>query len=442
MSDFSAEKYATAKKVVSRKTFERTLIIIMNNLNKNPFENALSQLGRAAKVKNFNKEFLAQLMRPNREIQISIPVKMDNGSLEIFEGYRVQYNNARGPYKGGIRYHPLAEINEVRALAFWMALKCAVVNIPMGGGKGGITVDPKKLSKNELEKLSRGWVKLMAGVIGPKIDVPAPDVNTTPEIMSWMSNEFEKITGDKTKATFTGKPIVGGGSEGRGPATGLGGYYVFKVIAEKINLPKSCKIAIQGFGNVGGNAAEILSKAGHTIIALSDSKGAIFKEDGIDIKALNEYKKQNGKIEDFPGSKNITNEELLILECDVLIPAALENQITEKNANKIKTKFIMELANGPTTPLADDILFKRGIPVAPDILANAGGVTVSTFEWEQNLKGEHWTEADVFSKLEKIMEKETNNIFKRSKEMNTDIRRAAFIVALERIAEKMGYLVK
>lgn len=407
--------------------------------NKNPFENALSQLERAAEVKNFNKEFMARLMKPEREIQISIPVKMDDGSLQIFEGYRVQYNNALGPYKGGIRYHPDTEINEVRALAFWMTLKCAVANIPMGGGKGGITVDPKKLSKKELEKLSRGWVKLMAGVIGPKIDVPAPDVNTTPEIMSWMADEFEKITGDKTKATFTGKPISDGGSEGRGVATGLGGFYVFEIMREKLKLPNSCKIAIQGFGNVGGNAAEILSNNGHKIIALSDSKGAIMKQDGIDIKALNEYKKQNGKIENFPGSKNITNEELLTLECDVLIPAALENQITEKNANQIKTKLILELANGPTTPEADDILLKMGIPVAPDILANAGGVTVSYFEWEQNLKGEHWSEADVFAKLEKIMKEEANNIFKRSKEMNTDLRRAAFIVALERISEKMGY---
>lgn len=408
-------------------------------LNKNPFENAISQLERAAKVKTFNKEFLARLAKPEREIQISIPVKMDDGKLEIFEGYRVQYNNARGPYKGGIRYHPNTEINEVRALAFWMTLKCAVANIPMGGSKGGITVDPKKLSKDELEKLSRGWVRMIVKDIGPQIDVPAPDVNTTPEIMAWMADEYTKITGDKTGATFTGKPISLGGSEGRGIATGLGGFYVFEVIAEKIKLPKSCKIVIQGFGNVGGNAAEILFKKGHIIIAISDSKGAIYKEDGIDIEALNEYKKQNKKIEDFPGSKNISNAELLTLECDVLIPAALENQITENNADQIKTKLILELANGPTTPEADDILFRRGIPVVPDILANAGGVTVSTFEWEQNLKAEHWNEIDVFAKLEKIIKEEANNIFKRSKEMNTDMRRTAFVIALERISEKMGY---
>lgn len=404
----------------------------------NPFQNALSQLERANKVKNFNPEFLARLHQPNRELHIAIPVQMDDGSLRIFEGYRVQYNNARGPYKGGIRYHQDTEINEVKALAFWMALKCAVANIPMGGGKGGITVNPKELSKNELENLSRGWVKLMAPVIGPQSDVPAPDVNTTPEIMSWMVDEYSKITGDKTNATFTGKPIEVGGSEGRGPATGLGGFYTFKVMQEKLNLPTSCTVVIQGFGNVGGNAAEILANDGHKIIALSDSKSAIVKDDtstSFDIQKLNEYKKVNGKIEGFEGSHTITNAELLELECDVLIPAALENQITEKNANNIKAKLVMELANGPTTPEADDILYARGIPVIPDILANAGGVTVSTFEWEQNLKGEHWSEADVFAKLKKIMDEETNNIYTRSLALSTDLRRTAFIIALERIEQ-------
>jgi glutamate dehydrogenase/leucine dehydrogenase len=401
----------------------------------NPFQNALSQLARANAVRPFSSEFMARLSNPNREVHISIPVKMDDGTLKIFEGYRVQYNNARGPYKGGIRFHQDTEINEVKALAFWMALKCAVANIPMGGGKGGITVDPKQLTKTELENLSRGWVKLMAPVIGPQVDVPAPDVNTTPEIMGWMVDEYSKITGDKTNATFTGKPIAVGGSEGRGPATGLGGFYTFKVMQEKLGLPASCTIVIQGFGNVGGNAAEILQKDGHKIIALSDSKGAIVNENGIDIKALNEYKKENKKIGGFPGSREITNAELLLLPCDVLIPSALENQITESNANQVQAKLVMELANGPTTPEADDILYSRGIPVIPDILANAGGVTVSTFEWEQNLIGEHWTEINVFLKLKKIMEEETNLIYNRSKELNTDLRRTAFIVALERIEQ-------
>lgn len=401
----------------------------------NPFQNALSQLDRATKVKQFSKEFLSRLQQPNREIRIAIPVTMDDGTLSIFEGYRVQYNNARGPYKGGIRYHQDTDINEVKALAFWMALKCAVANIPMGGGKGGITVDPKKLSKSELERLSRGWIRGMAPVIGPKVDVPAPDVNTTPEIMSWMVDEYTKITGDTTNAVITGKPIEVGGSEGRGPATGLGGFYVFDTIRKKMAMPESCKIVIQGFGNVGGNAADILSKHGHVVIALSDSKGAIYKEDGIDIKLLNEYKKEHGQISGFPGSKMITNEELLLLPCDVLIPAALENQITETNASQIQAKLIIELANGPTTPEADDILFAKNIPVVPDILANAGGVTVSTFEWEQNIKGEHWNEEDVFSKLKKIMDEETEIIWNRASELKTDIRRTAFIVALERIEQ-------
>lgn len=402
----------------------------------NPFQNAMAQLERATRVQSFNKEFLSRLAQPEREIHISIPVTMDDGTLKVFEGYRVEYNSARGPYKGGIRYHQDTEINEVKALAFWMALKCAVANIPMGGGKGGITVNPKELSKTELEKLSRGWAKMMAPNIGPMVDVPAPDVNTTPEIMAWMNDEYMTITGEKTGATFTGKPLDKGGSAGRGPATGLGGFYTFKVMQEKLNLPASCTVVIQGFGNVGGNAAEILANDGHKIIALSDSKSAIVKEDtssGFDIAALNEYKKANRQIEGFPGSRTITNEELLELACDVLIPAALENQITEKNAENINARLVVELANGPTTPEADDILLARGIPVVPDILANAGGVTVSTFEWEQNLKGEKWTEEEVFAKLKKIMEEETNLIYQKSLDLSTDIRRAAFIVALERI---------
>ena len=399
----------------------------------NPFENALQQLNRANSVQSFNPEFLKRFDNPNREVRISIPVTMDDGHLEIFEGYRVQYNNARGPYKGGIRFHQDTDINEVKALAFWMTLKCAVVDIPMGGGKGGITVDPKKLSKVELEKLSRGWIKGMAQVIGPQIDVPAPDVNTTPEIMSWMVDEYEKITGDKTGAVITGKPIENGGSVGRGVATGLGGFYVFNNLREKLELPSSCTVVIQGFGNVGGHAADIFTNNGHKVIALSDSKGAIYKEDGFVISEVNNYKKEHGTIVGFEGSKTITNDELLELECDVLIPSALENQITEKNANNIKAKVVIELANGPTTTLADDILFSKGIAVIPDILANAGGVTVSTFEWEQNLKNEHWSEEQVLEKLKTIMDTQSDIVFDKAESLHTDMRRAAFIVALERI---------
>ncbi|HWA32238.1 MAG TPA: Glu/Leu/Phe/Val dehydrogenase, partial [Candidatus Paceibacterota bacterium] len=316
----------------------------------NPFQNAMEQLDKVAKVKDFGDEFFSRLREPDRDISISIPVKMDDGRTEVFEGYRVEYNNSRGPYKGGIRYHPETEINEVKALAFWMSIKCAVADIPMGGGKGGITVDPKKLSKGELERLSRGWVRRLADILGPKKDVPAPDVNTTPEIMDWMADEYEKITGDKTRATFTGKPVGKGGSEGRGAATGLGGFYVFDALREKLGLPEKCSVVVQGFGNVGLNAAEIFEKHGHKIVAASDSKGGVYNEAGLDVAKLAEHKKSAGTLAGFPGAKYITNEELLETECDVLIPAAFENVVTGENAGKLRAKAVLELANGPLTP--------------------------------------------------------------------------------------------
>ena len=403
----------------------------------NAFQNGMEQLDKVTKLKDFGDDFINKLKQPNRDIRISIPVKMDNGNTKIFEGYRVEYNNVRGPYKGGIRYHKDTEINEVKALAFWMTIKCAVAGIPMGGGKGGITVDPKNLSKGELERLSRGWVQKLSDILGPKKDVPAPDVNTTPEIMAWMSDEYEKITGDKTRATFTGKPIEKGGSEGRGGATGLGGFYVFDSLKTQLGLPEKCKVAIQGFGNVGFNAAEIFIKNGHSLVAISDSKGGVYNENGLDLEKLTEHKKSTGSLADFPNSKNITNEDLLEITCDVLIPAAFENQITKENADKIKAKVILELANGPITPEADEILFKKNIPVIPDVLANSGGVTVSYFEWDQNLKGEHWSEQEVFDKLRPMMHDSAQKTFEKSKEFNTDLRRGAFILALERIKEKM-----
>lgn len=404
---------------------------------KNPFDNALAQLDKVSKLGNFGEEFLARMSVPNREVRISIPVVMDNGTTKIFEGYRVEYNNALGPYKGGIRYHQDTDIGEVKALAFWMALKCAVAGIPMGGGKGGVTVDPRNLSKSELEKLSRGWIRGMSDILGPHKDVPAPDVNTTPEIMDWMADEYEKITGDKTRAVITGKPVGKGGSEGRGIATAQGGFYVFETLKKKLNLDKPLTVVIQGLGNVGGNAAQIWSAAGHKIIAVSDSSGGVYNPNGLDITRLFEYKKNTGSLAGFPDSKAVTNEELLVLSCDLLIPSALENQITEKNANDIKAKVILELANGPTTPEADEILFKKNIPIIPDILANAGGVTVSYFEWDQNLKGEQWSEKEVLSKLEPLMADASKKVFAKAKESNTDMRRGAFIVALEKIKAKM-----
>lgn len=397
----------------------------------------MSQLDKVAKIKNFDNEFITRLRQPDRDIRISIPIKMDNGSLKVFEGYRVEYNNTLGPYKGGIRYHQETEINEVKALAFWMTLKCAVVGIPMGGGKGGITVNPKELSKGELERLSRGWVQKLSDILGPKKDVPAPDVNTTPEMMAWMNDEYQKITGDKTGAMITGKPIEKGGSEGRETATAQGSFFVFEAFKKELDLPTKCKIVIQGFGNTGSNAAFIWNKVGHDIIAISDSKNGIYNKDGLDIEKLIKHKKNTGSLSGFENAKEITNEELLEIECDLLIPAAFENQITNNNADKIKAKAILELANGPITPEADEILFKKGIPIIPDILANSGGVTVSYFEWDQNLKGEHWSEKEVFDKLQPMLEDSAKKIIKKTKELNTDFRRGAFILALERIKNKM-----
>lgn len=403
----------------------------------NPFQNAIIQLNKVAKLKNLDQEFVARMSVPNRDIRISIPVKMDDGTTKIFEGYRVEYNNALGPYKGGIRFHPETEINEVKALAFWMAIKCAVAGIPMGGGKGGVTVDPKILSKSELERLSRGWMKALADILGPKKDVPAPDVNTTPEIMAWMADEYTKITGDNSGAVITGKPLDKGGSEGRGTATAQGGFFVFEALKNNLGLPEKCKVAIQGFGNAGMYAADIWEKAGHSIVAVSDSKSGVYNENGLNVDELINYKKENGNFSSFPNGKEITNKELLEINCDLLIPAAFENQITEVNAPSVKAKVILELANGPTTPNADDILKARGINVVPDVLANSGGVTVSYFEWDQNLKGEHWSEEEVFDKLNPILRDSSLKIYNIMKENNTDFRNAAFILALERIKEKM-----
>jgi glutamate dehydrogenase/leucine dehydrogenase len=389
----------------------------------NPYANALSQLARANAVSPASERLLKRLENPEREIHIAIPVMMDSGEEKIFHGYRVQYNSVRGPYKGGIRYHEETNIDEVKALAFWMSLKCAIANIPMGGGKGGITVNPKELSKTELENLSRGWVRGLYDAIGPKKDVPAPDVNTTPEIMDWMADEYEKLTGEKTRATFTGKPLGKGGSEGRTAATGLGGFFAWD--------------ALQGFGNVGSFAAETFENNGHKIVALSDSKSAIYNENGISLTEASEWKKENGSLASMPGTVSISAEALLELAVDVLIPAALENQITEDNAARIQAKCILELANGPTTPEADDILLSKNIPVIPDILANAGGVTVSTYEWEQNLKGEHWTEDQVNKKMEDNQRAQSQAVYEKAKSLNTDMRRAAFIIAMERIEAEL-----
>ncbi len=403
----------------------------------NPFESAQRQLHLAAHGSDFPNELIERLSRAEREITVTIPLTMDDGSTRFFEGYRVQHCSLRGPYKGGIRFHPEANLDEVRALALWMTMKTAVADILMGGGKGGVVVDPDMLSSAELERLSRGFVRALYRDLGPQVDVPAPDVNTTPEIMSWMVDEYEKLTGDTSRAAFTGKPVKEGGSEGRGVATGQGGYYVFEALREKLNLAGSVSVAVQGMGNVGGHAARIFVNHSHKVVAMSDSKDAIYNEEGLDPEAVERYKAEHRSLKGFPNVKMLTNAELLELPVDVLVPAALENQLTEENAPHVQAKMVLELANGPTTPEADDILWKRGVKVVPDILANAGGVVVSTLEWEQNIKGEHWSEEEVLKRLRETLVSQADNIYGNAEVLGVTMRIAAFKVALERLALKL-----
>ena len=358
----------------------------------NPFQNALKQLQNAADTFEVKQEILEQLRLPERLLQVSLPVRMDDGKVKVFEAYRVQYNGARGPYKGGIRFHPQADLAEVKALAFWMTFKCAVVGIPFGGAKGGIRVDPKKLSEGELERLSRAFARALAEFIGPDLDIPAPDVYTTPQIMAWIMDEYSQIHGSYQPAVITGKPVAAGGSRGRDIATAQGGFYVLKSLAAKLRLPvRKTRVVIQGFGNAGAVMTRLLSEAGYRVVAVSDSKGGIYDPEGLPYGPVAEHKRHTGTVQNFKGAHNITNEKLLELPCDVLIPAALENQITEKNAGRIKARAVLELANGPTTPEADEKLSRKQIIVVPDILANAGGVTVSYFEWVQNRQGDYWS---------------------------------------------------
>ncbi|MFH0818455.1 MAG: Glu/Leu/Phe/Val dehydrogenase [Patescibacteria group bacterium] len=404
----------------------------------NPFKNALAQLKKAADLMDLDPEVYARLQKPKKEIHVSIPVRMDDGSLKVYEGYRVQYDNTRGPNKGGIRFHPDTDINEVKALSFWMTFKCATVGIPMGGGKGGVTVNPKELSQTELERLSRGFIRALSRDLGPAIDVPAPDVYTTPQIMTWMMDEYFMLNnGEYAPAIITGKPLAVGGSEGRGYSTAQGGVYVTLELAKKMKLKKGSSVVIQGFGNAGSYMAKILHKKGYKIIAVSDSKGGILDPKGLDPVKVEEHKKKNGSVQDYAGSKNITNKQILEVKCDILIPAALENVITKENAGKVKARAVVELANGPTTPEADEIFAKKKILLAPDILANAGGVTVSYFEGVQNTYNYYWSEAEVLAKLEPIMVNNFNAIWKLHEKYNCDLRTAAYILATGRIADAM-----
>jgi len=410
---------------------------------KDLFEDALSRLDTAAPYAKIDPEILETMRFPKSVLQVSIPVRMDDGSLRIFQGYRVRYDDTRGPAKGGIRYHPDVNLSEIKALAFWMACKCAVVNIPFGGGKGGVIVDPHTLSRAELERLSRGFIQRIAPFIGPDVDVPAPDVYTTPTIMAWMMDEYSNIVRKRTPAVITGKPIAVGGSLGRDDATGRGAYYCIKQIeAIRRWKPNSIRVAVQGFGNAGQHVARLLHNDGYRIVAISDSKGGIYSRHAFDVPSLIKEKVSTGRLRpvycqgddcEEVEADRITNEQLLELDVDLLLPSALENVITQENAPRIKAPVIAELANGPTTPEADEVLRKKGTLVVPDILANAGGVTVSYFEWVQNRAGFYWKEEEVHERLHEIMSREFDNVYDLADQHGIDMRTAAYALALRRI---------
>lgn len=404
----------------------------------NPFQNALAQLNKAAGLMKLDSDAKAVLSAPKRLLTVSIPVKMDSGEVRVFTGYRSQYNDALGPFKGGIRYHWNVSEDEVKALSLWMTMKCAVVGLPLGGGKGGIIVNPKELSEGELERLSRGYIRAIYKYVGPIQDVPAPDVYTNGQIMSWMLDEYEKIVGEKAPGMITGKPLALGGSRGRDKATAQGGVFVLLEAVQKMGWKISeTTVAIQGFGNAGAHMAELLSAEGFKIVATSDSKGGIKSEQTLDVAALDAHKAKTGSVIGFAGTEQITNEELLELPVDILVPAALENQITQDNASRVKAKMIVELANGPTTPEADAVLFKNGVVVVPDILANAGGVTVSYFEQVQNAANYYWTDEEVAAKLATIMIQAFGEVWEVKEKYQTDMRTAAFVSALGRVSAAM-----
>ena len=401
----------------------------------NSFRIAMRQFDTAAEKYGLEPGLREVLRRPRRALSLSLPVKMDNGTIQVFEGFRVQHSNARGPCKGGIRYHPDVTIDEVKALASWMTWKCATVNIPFGGAKGGIACDPKHLSKSELERLTRRYAYEISPIIGPDRDIPAPDVYTDSQVMAWIMDTYSMTHGTSSPGVVTGKPTFLGGSFGRNEATARGCVFVIRAACNVLNIKvEGATAAIQGFGNAGSIAAELLARDGVRVIAVSDSKGSILNPAGFDLAALAAHKANSGSVVNFPGAENIDTEQLLELNVDILIPAALENQITLDNANRIHARIVAEAANGPTTPDADQVLHNKGIMVLPDILANAGGVTVSYFEWVQDLQELFWDEDDVNRRLEKIMVKAFDDVHWMAKKYNTDMRTGAYILAIDRVA--------
>ena len=403
----------------------------------NPYQMALKQLDQTAKIIELDPGIHKILSKPKRVLTVSLPVKMDDGRVEVFTGFRSQHNDARGPFKGGIRYHPQVTIEEVMALSMWMTWKCAIVGIPLGGGKGGIICDPKKMSNTELERLTRRYAYAISDIIGPYTDIPAPDVYTGGQEMAWIMDTYSTIKGNFGEpGVITGKPIPIGGSLGRNEATGRGLSFTVREASKRKNISMNeATVVVQGFGNAGQFAAQLVEEQGAKIIAVSDTQGAIINKNGFSVNELIKFKKDNKSIKGFPGSSEISNEELLTTECTILIPAALENQITAENASRIKTKIVAEAANGPTTPEADEILYNNDILVIPDVLANSGGVTVSYFEWLQNLRREYWTEKEVNDRLDEIMTRAFKEVYDAHVYYNTNMRTASIALAVKRVAE-------
>ena len=405
----------------------------------NPFEIAQKQVKSACDKLNADPAVYEILKNPMRVLEVSFPVRLDDGTVKTFIGYRSQHNNAVGPFKGGLRFHPNVTRDEVKALSTWMTFKCSVAGIPYGGGKGGMAIDPKDYSKAELERISKGFATAISPIIGEKVDIPAPDVNTNGQIMSWMVEAYEKVAGKSTKGVFTGKPLEFGGSLARTEATGYGVHLTAKKALAKLNMDvKGATYAVQGFGNVGFYTAYYAHKDGAKIVAFSNTDVAIYNENGIDMEAVIKDFEENGRIIENKGyGKDITNAELLELEVDVLAPCALENQITSENADRIKAKVITEGANGPTTPEADEILFKKGIVVIPDILANSGGVVVSYFEWVQNLQSYYWSFEEVQQKEDALLSTAFEDVWALADEYKVDLRNAAYMKSIERISKAM-----
>jgi glutamate dehydrogenase (NAD(P)+) len=405
----------------------------------NPFETAQRQLDKAAEVLDLKESVHQALREPMRTFIVNFQVEMDDGSTETFKGYRVQYNDALGPTKGGLRFHPDETLDTVKALAAWMTWKTAVADVPYGGGKGGVVCNPKELSQPELERISRGYIRAISNYIGPDKDIPAPDVYTNPQMMAWMMDEFSKSKGVNAPGVITGKPVEVGGSKGRGDATARGVIYTIREAAKKLGITLSdAEIAIQGYGNAGYYSATLIEELlDCNVVAVSDSSGGVYNEDGLDIEAAKEFKRENGSVKGFGGGEQITNEELLGLDVEVLIPAAIENVLTEENAGNVDAAVVAEAANGPTTPEADEILYENGVYVIPDFLCNAGGVTVSYFEWVQNRDRYYWSKSEVYERLDKKMTKAFLNVHERAQEEDVDNRTAAYMVSIEKVAEAM-----